>query len=187
MRHEHECGQAKAGIHQSSVFAEGRPKEPRVEREHYTATGTDSDLVTFSMCYNLARRRHQLTHQKTVQIFQRRVTDECIVYRRYAGTPHEQDYTTEVKSIAETCGGCRKIPYDMATVGNSQPASSWGVRLHAPRRTSETYCHSKEVQDEKNSVDRLRVVDLFVNRAIKVNREPGKQNGTDDVRMDVDF
>jgi hypothetical protein len=32
-----------------------------------------------------------------------------------------------------------------------------------------------------------QVVDLLVNRVIKVNREPGKQDTTDDVRMDIDF
>ena len=57
MRYKHECRHAKAGTHQGSVFAEGWPKEPRMEREHYAATGADSDLVTFSMCLNLARRR----------------------------------------------------------------------------------------------------------------------------------
>ena len=31
------------------------------------------------------------------------------------------------------------------------------------------------------------MVDLLVNRAIKVNWEPGKQDATDDVRMDVDL
>ena len=31
------------------------------------------------------------------------------------------------------------------------------------------------------------MVDLFVDRAMKVKREPGEQNGTDDMQMDIDF
>lgn len=37
-----------------------------------------------------------------------------------------------------------------------------------PCRASKAYRHSKEVQGEDNGVDRLNVVDLFVDRSIKV-------------------
>lgn len=58
-------------------------------------------------------------------------------------------------------------------------AKSAGVKLSSeiaftPCRIPKAHRHSKEIQDEENSFDRLSMVDLFVDRAMKVKREPIK-------------
>lgn len=80
----------------------------------------------------LARRREGQAHQRPVQVFQCRVTHESIVDRRYAGTPHEQHYTTEVKPIAKTCGGRGQVPYDVAAMRSGVSQSQAELLDHAP-------------------------------------------------------
>lgn len=58
-------------------------------------------------------------------------------------------------------------------------AKSAGVKLSSeitctPCRTPKAYRHSKEIQGEENSIDRLNMVDVFVDCVMEVKREPGK-------------
>jgi hypothetical protein len=110
MRDEQNRRQAKACVHQRSMLAECGSQERRMEGEQYASACTCRHLNFVSMKLELvglagSHVRGEKPYKAPVYDLHHRIACESEMYRRETRSPHQQYDSTEVKSIAERCGG----------------------------------------------------------------------------------